>query len=94
MSNEQKQPAGISEPGVYVGYLPAMGWCVCFGLWTALSFLPWPYTQALFTGAAATSLLCAFVEVARMVVHGQTTAAAMKRMFDAEREAFANARGE
>ncbi len=93
MSNEQQQPPGTSEVGVYVGYLPAMGWCSSFGLWTALSYLPWPWAQALFTGAAATSFLCACVEVARMVVHGCTTAAAMKRMFDAERDAFASARG-
>ena len=93
MSNDQKQSAGTSEPGVFLGYLPAQGWSVTFGMCTALSFLPWPAAQAFFIGAAATSLLCASVEVARMVVHGQTTAAAMKRMFDAEREAFANAKG-
>ncbi len=88
MSDEQQQPARIAEPGVYVGYLPAGGWAMVFGIFTACTYSSWPYVPVLATGAAAASLLMVLVESCRMVVHGYTTGAAMKRMFDAEREAF------
>ena len=81
MSDEQKQPAGASEPGVYVGYLPAGGWAMLFGIFTACTYSPWPWVPALATGGAATSLLLVLVECCRMVVHGQTTAAAMTTLF-------------
>ncbi len=84
------EPAGgISEPGVYVGYLPAAVWAMFFGIFTACTYSSWPWVPVLATGAAAASLLMVLVESCRMVDNGYTTGAAMKRMFDSEREAFA-----
>lgn len=81
MSNEQKQPGGISEPGIYVGYLPAMGWAMLFGIFTLGMYSSWAWVMELCTSAAAVSLLIVAIECCRMVVHGQTTAAAMTTLF-------------